>query len=218
MKLIGDLHGISKIPGIMRKLKGKTSKIPGIADQPSDEVLCVGDVGLGFPGIGDAPSLSSRFWFIRGNHDKPLACKHHPQFALDYGMWRGMFLIGGARSVDKEQRTEFKNWWRDEELSYQECSEALELYREAKPRIVVSHDCPFSMQQIMKAAVVRRDPALVQYGEPRPYNQTTMMDEMLKIHEPEYWFFGHWHISIQFKIRATQFRCLECAEVVDVPS
>lgn len=205
MYIIGDTHGeMSRLAKLMRGIDG--------------EVLCVGDIAIGFTGIGDNPSLSKRFWFIRGNHDKPEAAKKHPQYAVDYGMWRGMFLIGGARSVDKElnNRVEYKDWWRDEELSFMECQECTELYTVAKPKIVISHDCPFSIQEIMKAAAERKDPLCKVFGNPHPYNQTAMMDKLLDIHEPDLWIFGHWHCAISFKIGKTMFRCLDVFETMEI--
>ena len=215
MKIIGDLHNPFNIPYIIRNIK--------------EEVLCVGDVGIGLPGIGDRPSLSKRFWFIRGNHDKPEACLSHPQYAIDYGMWRGMFLIAGAKSVDididttyegkpvRMKRTEGKDWWKDEQLTDAQCYEALTLYKKAKPRIVISHDCPFSLQGIINDAVENKNPFCKVFGKPKPYPQVVMMDEMLKIHEPDLWIFGHWHIPIELQTKfRTKFRCIDIAEIIDI--
>lgn len=204
MKVLGDIHGrLHELARVMRSVEG--------------EVLCVGDVGIGFSGVGQNPSLSKRFWFIRGNHDWPYWCKKHPQFAADYGMWRGIFVIGGARSVDQADRVEGKSWWRDEELSHRECEEALALYEQAKPRVVVSHDCPFSVQPELKRHVVKENPFLEVYGEPRPYPQTVMMDRMLEIHRPDLWLFGHWHTKWQKQVGKTLFRCVHIFELVDIP-
>jgi len=203
MKILGDIHG-------------KMIKLSQVMKTTEDEVLCVGDIGIGFRGVGQDPSLSERFHFIRGNHDWPYWCKKHAQFTLDYGMWRDMFLFGGARSVDKEWRTEFKNWWRDEELSYAECQRAIEAYAEAKPRIVISHEAPFLLQPDLKIDVVSRNPDLAVFGDPQPYTTSVAMDEMLAIHKPDLWIFGHWHTSFSKQIGPTRFRCADIFELLDV--
>lgn len=144
MKILGDIHtDVGRLARLMQKT--------------DDQVLCVGDVGIGLGKMGQSPVLPDGFFFIRGNHDNPYWCKKHPQFVADYGMWRGIFVIGGAKSVDPDiaWRTENVNWWRDEQLSYMECQSALEAYEKAKPRIVVSHDAPASLHTDLKEKVVQ---------------------------------------------------------------
>lgn len=201
--LIGDIHGNLK----------KLHKVLGDID---DDVLCVGDVGVGFSSVGQNPVLPDRFFFIRGNHDNPYWCKKHSKFVGDYGMWNGIFVLGGARSIDKERRTENIDWWRDEELSYADCQEALELYYDLKPRIVVSHDAPFSLQPEIKIAAVAKDPLVAGYGEPRPYATPMVMDEMFSVHQPDLWVMGHWHCKYQKDINGTRFRVLDIFEMINL--
>jgi len=203
MKILGDIHGnLHRLSRVMRDTE--------------DDVLCVGDVGIGFKGVGQHPSLSERFHFIRGNHDWPYWCKKHPQFTLDYGMWRDMFLLGGARSVDKEWRTENVNWWADEELSYGELQKAIELYAEEKPNVVISHEAPFQIAAELKAHVQALDPGLAAFGEPTPYSTSMAMDQMLEIHQPDLWVFGHWHATWSKQVGKTRFICANIFELLDV--
>lgn len=204
MKVLGDIHG-----GFNRLAK--------IMKAAGDDVLCVGDVGIGFPKTGMTPKFAKNFWAIRGNHDNPEAARDHPQFLPDYGMWNGIFLLAGARSVDRFRRTENIDWWADEELSYGDLQRALDLYAEEKPRVVVSHDAPFSLQYEIKIAAVAKHPGVAMYGEPKPYATTVAMDQMLEIHRPELWLFGHWHVPWMKEVDGTLFRCVDCFELVDVP-
>jgi len=202
MHVIGDVHG--KFVALSKILK-----------DIDDDVLCVGDVGIGFPGIGDGWSFRKNFFAIRGNHDKPAAAAAHPQFVKDYGMWRDVFVIAGARSLefDRINRTEYVDWWADEQLSYGSCMKAIEAYKEAKPDVVVSHDAPFSLHQKLLSYVAqgRRDREII-----TPYATTQAMEEMLAIHEPKLWLFGHWHCSLGIQQGMTYFRCLDELEVVDL--
>lgn len=207
MKLVGDVHG-------------KYRRLRELLRSTEQTVLCVGDVAIGFPGIGPRPYFRKNFRFAFGNHDKREACLLHPQFTVEYGMWNGIFIIGGARSIDQivfNNRTEGVDWWRDEELSYAECMRAVEMYAEAKPDIVVSHDAPFFLHPHLKAAALAKDPRVAVFGEPRPYNAVLAMEKMFEIHQPKFWGFGHWHVSYQARIGNTDFRCLDELEMIDLP-
>lgn len=195
MLLVGDVHG-------------NHSALGKILHATEDEVICVGDLGIGFPGIGSRPFFRANFKFIRGNHDKPEDCRNHPQHLGDYGMCKGIFFIGGARSVDQDQRVEGRDWWRDEQLSYADLEKALEIYVVNKPEVVISHDCPWEMQWEMCMAVRKAMPWTACFGDPREYPTTVMMDEMLRIHRPKQWVFGHWHLPFQIEKEGTLYRCL----------
>jgi hypothetical protein len=203
---IGDAHG-------------KLNRLSKILREINDTVVCVGDVGIGFYNKNTRPYFRKNFRAIRGNHDNPFWANLHPQFLPDYGMLDDVFFIAGARSVDVilNNRVEGKDWWRDEELSMRQCYEALALYKESKPRIVISHDCPFSLHGQMKELALLKDPGVAVFGDPTPYNQVLMMDEMFRYHQPEMWLFGHWHVSAGFEVDGTYFRCLDELEVIEIP-
>lgn len=202
--LIGDVHG--KYPQLSTYL-GSTE----------DEVICVGDVAVGFPGIGSRPLFRKNFKFIYGNHDKPDDCRAHPQCLGDFGVYKGMFFISGARSVDARFRTEGIDWWRDEQLGYTKCLDAVELYRATKPEIVISHDCPWQMHWPIFRAMKEARPNSNDWGDPREYPAILAMDEMLMYHRPKLWVFGHWHFKWQTERNGTLFRCLDELETMELP-
>jgi hypothetical protein len=39
---------------------------------------------------------------------------------------------------------------------------------------------------------------------------------MLDIHQPEEWYFGHWHKTMQYKYGRTYFHCIGILDYVDV--
>lgn len=203
MILIGDLHG-------------NFTQLGKILHDTEDEVICVGDVGVGFKGIGSRPYFRKNFKFIRGNHDKPEDCQNHPQYLGDYGIHKGIFFISGARSVDQHMRTEGLDWWRDEQLSHADLEKALAIYKEAKPEVVISHDCPWEIQEDICRDIRVAQPWTRKWGDPQLYPTIIAMDEMLAAHRPKIWVHGHWHFRWRLEKNGTRFICLDELETLDL--
>ena len=90
---------------------------------------------------------------------------------------RSIFSVRGAESIDKHLRTEGLDWFPNEELTYQEGLAAFDAYVEAKPRIVISHDCPQSILE-----------SLFKMGWSYGKSQTRqLLQAMFEAHQPEYW-------------------------------
>jgi hypothetical protein len=194
LSLIGDCHG-------------KTTELVNLLQshcQDSDYILQLGDVGLGFKGV-HLPSLNQSFGFIRGNHDSPSLCQMHPNYAGEYGVWGpGVFVVGGAFSIDWQWRVPGKSWWYDEELYVEQLDKALELYKATKPRIVATHEAPSSIGR-----------ALLEDGGFRLYKEGCIdsrtaqyLERMFHAHQPEHWFFGHYHRDWVKRTQGTIFECL----------
>jgi hypothetical protein len=186
---VGDIHG-------------RPQDLP----KPGHPVVQVGDMGIGFiREEEDVTFLRHRddLWFIRGNHDNPFACQNHPRYLGDWGQHEFMFWVSGAWSVDQNFRVEGVSWWREEELSAKQGSEAFDAYVTAKPRLMVTHDAPSSL-------FMNHGP--MELGGFRPSATSTLLQSMLEAHQPEIWLFGHHHESRDFTIDQTHFRCLDCSE------
>lgn len=205
--LIGDIHG-------------KWERYSQILEMKAPErSVQLGDFGWGFPpivsdrsvAINDAMTkLPGDHRYFRGNHDNPTACLLH-EFCLDDLHWEpdtGIMVIAGAASIDKEWRTPGVTWWEDEELSYQQLDEAINLYEERKPRIVLSHDAP---EDVVPYIFPR-------YRQEFRSRTRDALGSMFYIHQPELWVFGHWHVSQSYHAKGTKFVCLNELEtmVVDV--
>ncbi len=191
MLLIGDVHG--KLDAYLRLIKNES------------ESLQLGDMGVGFPGV-DLPVLEGDHWFIRGNHDDPAACASHPRYFGDWGLRTmgdtELFFISGAYSVDREVRTEGKDWWREEELEYGQLREMIADFTTARPKIVVSHDCPQSVP-------IRREPILT--------SRTALaLQAAFEEWQPERWIFAHMHHSWRQTVNGTKFQCLNELETVRI--
>ena len=204
MRLIGDIHG---------NFKQYEELMEG-----ADESIQLGDYGLGFPDHSPfmiESSLSTPLKttyhkapeghrFIRGNHDCPYVCASHPRYMGDFGMFRGeVFYLSGAWSIDKEWRTPGRNWWSLEELEYAVLDDAIKLFTKKMPRVVVSHDAPHRINEILHK------------GRAFLSKTTSAMDAMLDEWMPDYWYFAHHHMSWEGCLPNwnTQFKCLDTYEV-----
>lgn len=192
MIFIGDVHA---------EFRSYLELLRWIGDDPS---IQLGDMGIGF-GSHENLSIPNQHRFIRGNHDDPQKCAQISNYLGDFGYLpeHDIFFVSGARSPDTYVRTENVNWWPDEELSRPVMRHALAQYKKAKPRIVVSHDCPLSALRHM-------------YDRRRVVSSATarLLDAMFKHHQPESWVFAHHHRSVCFAIGRTAFYGLRILEVL----
>ena len=184
----------------------------------------VGDFGIGF----DAESSAEKFdkmldnfpgnhRFIRGNHDNPFECKRSKHYIPDGTIEGNMMFIGGAGSIDAEDRKrrdahfskvnkcQVVSWWPEEELSYRELDNLVEVYKNTKPSIMVTHECPESISDMIK---------------PNKYHFTSRtrqaFQSMFELHRPNIWIFGHWHLTVDFVQKDTRFVCLNVDEFIDI--
>jgi hypothetical protein len=177
-RYIGDLHG--KIDRYLPLTQGVES-------------IQVGDFGVGFVPVPDLP-ITTRF--IRGNHDDPELCRHHPNCIADGTIEGDTMFIGGAWSIDRSYRTEGVNWWPDEELSIAELDRMIDIALKAKPRVMITHDCP-------------TDVIYPLFGVNPVGNRTQQaFNAIWQLCEPELWIFGHWHLNRDVTLRGTRFICL----------
>lgn len=190
---IGDCHGKTEVlVNILARRCGE-----------SDFTLQLGDMGLGFQGV-KLPHLDESFGFIRGNHDNPDICRMHKNYASDYGMWNGVFVVGGAYSIDWQWRRPGESWWSTEELSLEDGQRAYKAYCEAKPVIVATHECPKEIgEQLLKDGGFRPE----KWGSTES-RTAKLLQDMWDVHKPEHWFFGHYHRDWAIDIRGTKFNCL----------
>lgn len=194
MIIIGDIHGRYKeLNKLARNNKDQT-------------ILQLGDFGFGFGEMYDYdPSLiESNIRFFRGNHDSPELCNAHPQCLGDFGVFENIFFVAGADSIDKDQRIEGRDWWRNEELTHQQFNDAIALYEKTKPEIVVIHDCP---QLICEGYFLIHDRSFTRMG----------LQSLLDIHRPKLWIFGHHHKHFVKDDSGTVFRCLPELQTYQMP-
>lgn len=197
IRLIGDIHGDLRKYYSLRKGAEKT--------------IQVGDFGYGFISSDIHPVFDPNHRFIRGNHDCPTTCKMRPDWIPDGTVEDDWFFLGGAWSIDWAYRFPGVSWWDDEECSESELEMMTDVYSQVRPRVVVSHDCPSSVSKQLFIDSGR-------LGRNAKYIRTRTgeaLQRMFEIHQPDYHFFGHWHIDVSEKIKGTNFHCLGEFSVID---
>ncbi len=210
-RLIGDIHG-------GWELYHQTAT-DAINFGGCERTIQVGDFGVGFAGPYWHDRADEFHWdgthrFIRGNHDKPEKCKEMVGWIQDGRIEDDVMFIGGAYSIDHMFRTEGTSWWPDEELSIEALYHMIDVYEQVKPRVMITHDCP---QDVAKEMFVQSGLAIG--GQQAKLIRTktgTAFNTMMAIHQPEAWYFGHWHHSMQYKYGRTMFQCLGIHDYMDV--
>lgn len=195
IKAIGDVH--AKFDRYLELILDENNILPTIQ---------VGDFGVFNSETREAlePLIPSRNFVIRGNHDNlSELSKMKNIFIPDGGMLHNTLMIGGASSIDRHLRTEGKDWWPDEQLSYETTQEILAKLKESDPTVVISHDAPHRVVQEI-------------FGVDDHDNTRMYLDEVYMNCQPDLWIFGHWHRRQKmvkqhprFRHRDTTFICLE---------
>jgi len=196
--IIGDVHG-------------KTQQYQKMLRQKYDGVrtLQIGDMGIGFKGVGLHEMPLNHRWF-RGNHDDPEKCKQNVNYLGkdDFGFLPedNLFWLAGAFSIDRIFRVEGVSWWSGEELSYNQLQAAIDLYKSVKPRFVISHEAPTVAAKNMLHTLsgdyfaAKMDCTMSRTAE--------ALQVMFDAHQPEQWVFGHYHVDRSFVWQGTKFTCV----------
>lgn len=115
----------------------------------------------------------------------------------------GIMTVRGAHSKDKALRFENIDWWPNEELNYEQMQDVIDLYIANKPKIMITHDCPYEVRQSL-------------FGINDKSITTNGLQAMFEAHQPELWIFGHHHSSKNEIINGTKFICLSELETITI--
>lgn len=192
LTVIGDIHG--KFDGYLK-----------IA-QNCEASLCVGDFGfesswnkLHYSGLS-----SDNHKVIAGNHDPYDFAPKSPFYIGDYGLATlggvSLFYIRGGISIDRTYREVDRlnggprTYWTQEELSFAQMLDCMDLYRSCKPDIVISHVPPSRFIP----ELTKSDKMLTDFGFHKGFRENTSLlcNELLNIHTPKLWTSGHFHRSL----------------------
>jgi hypothetical protein len=194
--IIGDVHGKTETyQKLIRRLP---------PDQPS---IQVGDMGIGFKGVGLDKMPPHHGWF-RGNHDDPAKCQKTTNYLGDWGYLPqyDIFYVAGAYSIDNAFRIEGVSWWSDEELSYAQFSEAIDEYARIKPRFVLSHEAPEKISAALLYDLM--SPYFTAKAACQSSRTCSALQYMFELHQPKEWVFGHYHVNKQLESNGTLFTCV----------
>lgn len=216
-RIVGDIHGGFNGYSFYTLGVGRTRHAGDPA--PPMRSVQVGDFGIGFytpywhESVNDWMKANPEHRFIRGNHDDPAMCKTMHNYIADGTIEGDVMYIGGAWSIDHAMRTPGIDWWHDEELSIVELDNLIYAYTAHQPRVMITHDCPTAIAWEM--FVSRGDG----WGGSKSQIKTRTgeaLQAMWEQHQPEMWFFGHWHQTRDLTVHGTKFQCLGEHDYVDV--
>lgn len=185
-----------------------------------DLVLCCGDFGF-WPNKPWAKDLSEiklqgteKILWCDGNHEDHWALRDREKDEMVPGviyMPRGstytlpdgrvILFMGGADSIDKAWRTEGDTWFREELITQKD----FENLPDCKIDIIVSHTCPEELVPKLQLKYPHK--------EMEPSNKA--LTALWEMYNPPLWFFGHWHQSLDIKLKDTQFYCLSAPGMQD---
>ena len=194
-----------------------------------DYIIICGDCGVVWSkstlkqSIDFFDNLGATILFVDGNHENfDMLKKYKPEVWNGgkvhkiskniYHLMRGQvfeilgkkFLtMGGASSTDKEVRTEHKNWWQDEEITYHDLLKAFDNLQKHNYCVdfVISHTQN-------KQAIDELVETLTACGESVPYylqkklqlvSSHVILEELRQKTTYEQWFSGHLHINEKLK-------------------
>jgi predicted phosphodiesterase len=208
-RIIGDAHGY------------KQEFIAVLNSMPEDvtSAIQVGDMAVGFGQSDywheslDAAMKASNARFIRGNHDNPATCKTMSSYIRDGFVENDCMFVGGAWSIDQAIRVEGLNWWADEQCSMSRFNSIIDTYAIVRPRVMFTHDCPTEA-----ATEMFLKPGLLFGGNKAKLHKTltaSALQAMYEIHQPDFWFFGHYHNTTEIKLGNTRFHCLAELDYLD---
>lgn len=186
LTLIADVHG-------------KYDKYLDIC-RDNEFTLQLGDMGYNYTPLNELDS--SKHKFIFGNHDLHNIEKFPPHYLGKFGtaLLGGVefFFVSGAFSIDwKIRRAKYlmgewsQTWFENEELSYSEGLQCLEMYAKLKPDVLFTHEAPrFWADKIGNPNVLKS------FGyDPESFTTSTsvLLDQMFKEHRPKLFVCGHYH-------------------------
>ena len=101
------------------------------------------------------------------------------------------FVFGGARSVDKDRRTEGVSWWKEEEPTAEEIEHGQKVLHQFADQIeyIITHEPPL----FVRSSIRRQKSLDDDYQFPLILNEWYQSME----HQPKFqkWYFGHMHVD-----------------------
>lgn len=215
LRIIGDVH--AQIDSVINE-NGRSNYLK--LTEGCTYSIQLGDLGdaIAYQQIGESCD-PARHKFLPGNHDD---YDHLPPHALgDFGQSTlggvPFFFVRGAQTSDQTKRLDLqqrlgkKLWWEEEELTLAQVEQAVQAYRLAKPRLMLSHDCPASIRDCLLRELSQADSA-----KSSGSRTCEMLEQMLQVHRPEIWLFGHYHQDWKIQQDGTLFQCLGELSFVDL--
>lgn len=232
--IVGDVHGYwGKITGHM-----------GLFNVDDSFYIQVGDFGLGFNWEKERQTLievneilktyNNILYVIRGNHDNPYYWSNeflNSDVYADKSMFSNIILVkdnsvieilgekflmtGGAISIDRVDRNENLNWWKNEVFYFDE-----KLIKTIKDvNHVITHTAPHFCRPVQFNKLVydyaKNDPSLLLNLSYEREELTNFYNILARNNKIKMWFYGHFHNTFREKMNEAEFYLLDINEIVD---
>lgn len=193
-RIIGDVHSIySRYLDLIKKAEFSVQ---------------LGDMGFDYGKLEVVDSSYHRF--VPGNHENYPNLPPHA-FQSDWGQVSmgtvDFVYIRGAYSVDKMYRIEGRNWFAQEEMSWDSGCQLVEAIAMLQPKYILSHDCP---TVCLEAGVTTNE------WKVRPSHTSQILQAVWEVHQPDHWIFGHHHHDWIERLGKTRFICLNSLSSLDL--
>lgn len=193
LRLIGDVHGYTDV---------YLSLI-----NEADYSIQLGDFGFDYNCLTNVDPNKHRI--LLGNHEAYNKIHLYPHFLGDFGVHTignfDCFYIRGAYSIDKQYRRMGFDWFKEEELNYEQSTNLIHLYEYIKPKLVISHECPSDIVELISA---------FRKKFPLSYTQK-LLQALFDLHKPKTWLHAHHHVNKIHYYGKTLFICLKELGFVD---
>jgi hypothetical protein len=229
IRFVGDIHGERNT--LLTHVKG------------AEYVVQLGDLDFSYQWLVDADLDPEHFKFVGGNHDNYDVIGQSPYYLGDYGVFTipdfgDIFYLRGGFSIDHRARRKVpemikgqlrpKNLWDEEELPTSKYIEAIKLYEEIKPKILIAHECPLNIVPYVTNPMFLHSWGYDQLVLKTKTNQALQV--MVQIHAPRLMLFGHYHRTFRAwvdavtgesmpegadKSKYTEFVCVNMLRYVD---
>jgi UDP-2,3-diacylglucosamine pyrophosphatase LpxH len=199
-------------------------------------IIQVGDFGLGFlkkeeellTNLNNVCVLNNvMLYAIRGNHDDPSAFNSGNRFSnlkflKDYTVLEiyglNILFVGGSISIDRLQRAENGNYWKDETFLFDEGILSKVLKSAMIIDIVVTHSAPlgvypFDLDPIV-VGFLRIDEDLKMDILTDRHDHARFMHYLIELGlKPWFWYYGHFHKSHWQMYNEISFKLLNINEI-----
>lgn len=190
LRIIGDVHGYVEKPSPGHPTSNSAGRSYMRLIRHAKYSIQLGDFAFRYDSLNKVDA--SHHCILAGNHDNYEAMKDYPHFLGNFGLHKiplpyndplEFFFIRGARSIDKKYRILGVSWWPEEELNYVQSANAYSAYVKARPALVITHDCPSEIVQLVAKNRTGHTPSAT----------NKLLQSCYERHKPKFWFFGHHH-------------------------
>lgn len=174
-------------------------------------------------------SQNNKLYIIRGNHDDPSyfsesKTQGNITFLKDYSFLHAddqkILLVGGAVSIDRKERVEDNSYWKNEVFQFKEDELNKALKCVNKIDIVITHSAPaeFLPNEIDENVrhFAERDMNLLSDLAKERSDHSSLMNHLQKhCVLPRFWYYGHFHKSLEGIFNGIHYRTLNAMEIFD---